>query len=174
MEKASILISAIIGISRLTIYAGLDCQREDQTQYTLILKSRKGLGMDHSKKENEPRRHRDEEADQIAFLTQKARNLSESGNIKKATEAVLTALKIKPDDPYLLFDFKRLGTQGVLHSLFGFIHPGFDFRGREIKVPAGLCHGGLALHDFHDQCRFAFGRPAFDVFFHLRAHLCFL
>lgn len=27
----------------------------------------------------------------------------------------------------------------------------------------------LALNDFYDQCRFALGFPAFDVFFHLYA-----
>ena len=74
----------------------------------------------------------------------------------------------------MLFDFQWLGAQSVLHAPLGFVYPLFDLRGRNVKGPTCLSNRGLALNDFHDQCRFALGRPAFDVFFHLHAHLCFL
>src|SRR5690606_35070746 len=66
---------------------------------------------------------------------------------------------------------QRVGPQGVLHTALGVVHPLLNLRRREVVGSTGLGDCRLALNDVNDQGALALGRPAFDVFVHLQAHV---
>ena len=57
--------------------------------------------MNHQSSKNDPSSNKGGDTDDVAILTQKAKDLSEVGDIQHALETIVTAVKIRPDDPYL-------------------------------------------------------------------------
>lgn len=64
--------------------------------------------------------------------------------------------------------------QRILHTALAVIDPTLDRRQRQIELPAGLDHRGLALDDVQYQRRLAPGCPTLDLCFHHAAHQCLL
>lgn len=52
----------------------------------------------------------------------------------------------------------------------GTIRPTLRLRRLGVEGPVGFRNRGLALSDFHDHRSLPFGRPAFDVVIHQKAH----